>query len=335
MRDVLDRLCRRQDLNAETVEAIFADLVVGNLDSVQLSAFLAALRTKGETAAEIAGAARALVANAKPFPRPDYPFADLVGTGGDGAGTINISTAAALTVAAAGLPIAKHGNRSISSKCGSADVLEALGVRVDPTPDVARRGLDETGFCFFFAPSYHAGLKHAMPVRTALGVRTVMNLLGPLVNPAQPSTLLVGVYDPGILLLVAEALVALGIERGLVVHGSGIDEIALHGPTQAVRIVDGDLAPMTLSPADAGLPSAPLSALEGGGANANARRLKAILSGQGSEVETAAVALNAGALLWTAERASSLAEGTAQAMTVLASGAPLDVVERYAVISHA
>ncbi len=334
MREVLDAVCSGDELTSPVMEEVFSRVVQGEADGFQLAALLAALRARGESAAEVAGAARALLAHARPFPRPDYPFADLVGTGGDGAGTWNLSTAAALTAAACGLPVAKHGNRSVSSKCGSADVLEALGVKLDPDPEIARRGLDKAGFCFLFAPHYHPGIRHAMPVRQALGVRTVMNLLGPLVNPARPPLMLVGVYDPGVLRLVAGALRELAVERALVVHGSGIDEVALHDSTQAVQLKDGQLASQDLSPDGAGLQTRPLKALAGGDADENAGRLRRILAGNGREAEIEAVALNAGALLWAAGREPSLREGTAAALAQLVQGRPLEVLEAYAEISH-
>ena len=334
MREVLDGLCRGDELPSSVVEEVFAGVVRGEADEVQLAAFLAALRTRGETPLEVAGAARALLASARPFPRPDYPFADLVGTGGDGSGTWNLSTAAALTVAACGLPVAKHGNRSISSSCGSADVLESLGVRLDPEPEVARRGLDATGFCFLFAPHYHPGVRHAMPVRQSLGIRTVMNLLGPLVNPARPSLMLVGVYDPAVLRLAAGALAELQVERAAVVHGAGLDEVAPHAPTEVVRLTDGRLEDLSITPGDAGLTTHPLSELNGGDPADNAQRLRSILAGEGSQGESDSVALNAGVLLWVAGRAASLPEAVAKASKTLADGRPLEVLEAYAEISH-
>src|SRR3546814_9574888 len=190
---------------------------------------LVALRLKGETTDELIGAARALRAFDAPLERPDYPFADTCGTGGDGSGAINVATAVAFVAAAAGLPVAKHGNRSVTSRCGSADVLEQLGAKLDVPAEVSRKALDETGVCFLFAPRYHPGLRHAGPVRRALKVRTIMNVLGPCVNPAEPGVQLLGVADPRLLEPVARTLAALGVERALVVHGAGLDEIALHG----------------------------------------------------------------------------------------------------------
>jgi anthranilate phosphoribosyltransferase len=277
---------------------------------------------KGETFAELIGAARALRAAALPFDRPDYLFADSCGTGGDSSGTINLSTAVAFVAAAAGLPIAKHGNRSVTSKCGSADVLEQLGVRIDADPAVSRRALDQAGICFLFAPQYHPGLRHAGPVRRALKVRTMMNMLGPCVNPARPAVQLLGVADPKLLEPVARTLAGLGVTQALVVHGAGLDEVALHGETDAIRISSGVVEPLRIRPEQAGLTRAPLAALAGGGPEENAERLAALLRGYGTSAENAAVALNAGALLMTAGLAASLAEGADLARQALASGEP-------------
>jgi len=232
--EALARLYAGQSLTQEEAETLFASLVEGRMAEPAIAAMLIALKLKGESADELIGAARALRAACLPFDRPAYPFADSCGTGGDGAGTINLSTAVAFVAAAAGLPVAKHGNRSFSSSCGSADVLEALGVRIDMPPALARRALDETGICFLFAPAYHPGLRHAGPVRKALKVRTVMNVLGPCLNPAAPPVQLLGVAERRLIAPVAQVLAALGVERALVVHGAGLDEIALHDETQAV-----------------------------------------------------------------------------------------------------
>ena len=232
---LLARLCGGDSLTAGQSELLFQALVAGELGEAEIAALLIALKVKGETGDELIGAARALRAAALPFDRPDYLFADSCGTGGDGSRTINLSTAVAFVAAAAGLPIAKHGNRSVTSKCGSADVLEQLGVRLDVSPETSRRALDQAGICFLFAPQYHPGLRHAGPVRRALKVRTVMNMLGPCVNPARPAVQLLGVADPALLEPVATTLAGLGVERALVVHGAGLDEVALHGETEAIR----------------------------------------------------------------------------------------------------
>ena len=317
----LARLYAGQALNAAEAERLFAELVQGRLGDPSIAAMLVALRLKGETADELTGAARALRAADEPFARPDYLFADCCGTGGDGSGSINVSTAVAFVAAAAGLPVAKHGNRSVTSRCGSADVLERLGAKLDVPAEVSRRALDEIGVCFLFAPRYHPGLRHAGPVRRALKVRTIMNMVGPCVNPAEPPVQLLGVADPALLDPIARTLQALGVEKALVVHGSGLDEVALHGPTAAVRLSGGEIEALTIVPEDAGLERAPVQALQGGGPEENAERLKALLMGYGLQAEADAVALNAGALLMTAGLAPDLSNGVEEAQQVIASGA--------------
>ncbi|HEX8625724.1 MAG TPA: anthranilate phosphoribosyltransferase [Allosphingosinicella sp.] len=316
----LARLYTGESLSEGEAEALFAEIVAGRLPEPAIAAMLVALRLKGETAGELIGAARALRAADADFPRPDYLFADSCGTGGDGSASINVSTAVAFTAAAAGLPIAKHGNRSVTSRCGSADVLEQLGARLDVTAEVSRKALDETGICFLFAPLYHPGLRHAGPVRRMLKVRTIMNMLGPCLNPAEPQVQLLGVADPALLEPVAKTLAALGVARALVVHGSGLDEIALHGETEAVRLEGGILAPVTIRPEDAGLERRPVQVLRGGGPEENAERLKALLMGYGLAAETEVVALNTGALLMTAGLVPDLRDGVAMALQALSSG---------------
>ncbi len=278
---VLARLYGGERLNALEAELLFGELVAGRLAETAIAGMLVALRVRGETEQELIGAARALRAADEPFPRPDYLFADSCGTGGDGSGSINVSTATAFVAAAAGLPVAKHGNRSVSSRCGSADVLEQLGANIDISAELSRRALDEAGVCFLFAPRYHPGLRHAGPVRRALKVRTIMNLLGPCLNPAEPPVQLLGVADPRLIEPVARTLAALGVEKALVVHGSGLDEVALHGETEAIRLDRGHFERITISPEDAGHDRAPLSALQGGGAGGECRAAEGAADGSG------------------------------------------------------
>ena len=325
----LPKLLSGEDLPIEDSRHLFERLVLGKLEPAEIAATLVALRMKGETVDEMIGAARALSEAALPFDRPDYLFADCCGTGGDGSGLINVSTAAAFVAAACGLPVAKHGNRSVSSKCGSADVLEALGARIEVDPAVARGNLDATGFCFLYAPMYHPGMKHAALVRRQLQVRTVMNLLGPCVNPARPPVQLLGVADPRLLRRIAQTLSAMGVREALVVHGSGLDEIALHAETRAIRLSGGELTELEIAPEDAGLDRAPLKAVTGGDANENAARLRALLRGDGEQAENDIVALNAGALLMTAGKARDVREGTAQALDALKSGAAGAVLDHW------
>lgn len=323
------------DLSQKQAETLFGVLVAGKLDDPTIAAMLAALRLKGETTDELIGSAKALRAADADFPRPDYLFADSCGTGGDGSGSINVSTAAAFVAAGAGLPVVKHGNRSFTSRCGSADVLERLGARLDLTPERSRTILDETGFCFLFAPHYHPGLKHAGPARHALKVRTIMNLLGPCLNPAEPKVQLLGVADRERLEPIARTLDALGVEKALVVHGSGLDEVALHGGTDAIRLDHGVFHALSITPEQAGLDRAPLTAIRGGNPEENAAELAALLRGKGPRAHADLVALNAGALLCTAGKADDLASGVRQAHEAIASGAAHRVLTGYVEASRA
>jgi anthranilate phosphoribosyltransferase len=262
-------------------------------------------------------------------------FADTCGTGGDSSGTINISTAVAFVAAACGLPVIKHGNRSITSRCGSADVLERLGARLDLPPDASRKLLDSVGVCFLFAPHYHPGMRHAGPVRKALGVRTIFNMLGPCLNPASPPVQIVGVPSPSLVEPIARTLHALGCDRALVVHGGGLDEIALHGPTVAMQVSNGRFETFEITPELAGVEQAPLSAIAGGGAEENAARLVALLEGKGGEAEQAMVAINSGALLMLAGLARDLKAGTRAALDALANGTPGERLHAFVEASRA
>lgn len=327
-------LCDGQDLTGDQIAELFACLVRGELDPVEITAMLVALRTKGERPEEIAGAARALREAADPFCRPDYDFADSCGTGGDGHHTLNISTAVAVVAAELDIPLCKHGNRSISSRCGSADVLEQLGVRVDAPAHVSRRCLDQVGLCFLFAPQYHGGLRHAMPVRRTLGIRTLFNLLGPLVNPGRPTVQILGVYDPALCEPIARTLDLLGCRQALVVHGSGLDELALHGSTHVVRLRDGEVTEQEYAPSDAGLSVQPMEDLRGGEPEENAAHLRALLAGRGIPAYEDAVALNTGALAWIFGRSPDLRSATALAREAIRSGGALGRLERFAELSH-
>jgi len=323
------RLLDREDLGRDESRALFTEIVEGRLPEPLMAAAFVALRFKGETSEELTGAALALRSAAKPFPSPDYLFADSCGTGGDYSGSINVSTAAGLVAAACGLPIVKHGNRSFTSKCGSADVLESLGAKLDLSPPASRLTLDRTGFCFLLAPAYHPGIAHAGPVRRALRLRTVMNLLGPCLNPARPKAQLLGVPDPELLMPIAETLRALGVERALVVHGSGLDEVAVHGFTQAVRLCSGELDRVEITPEQAGLRRYSLQAIAGGSPADNAKLLVDILSGRGTSAQRSIVAINAGALLETAGLAGDIREGADMALEALSTGNALRTLQQF------
>jgi anthranilate phosphoribosyltransferase len=330
---VLDTLgCRH--LSREESREAFIHLMRGGWSELEIAALIAALKARGESPEEIAGAALALRETAVEFPRPSYPFADTCGTGGDGAGSFNISTAVALVSAELGIPVAKHGNRSVSSRCGSADVLEAAGVRLDAPPDAARRMLDEIGVCFLFAPAYHSGVRHATPVRKALGTRTIFNLLGPLANPSRPPLQLMGVYDPRLCTALATTLGMLGAEVALVVHGSGLDEVALHAPTTAALWRDGRVVELELTPEEAGLTRRPLSEIEGGTPEANLELLHLVLCGRAAPAYRDAVALNAGTLAWVTGRAATLAQGVARAREALAGGGAARRLARWVELSR-
>jgi len=323
------RLLDGHDLSRSESQTLFETIVEGRLDQPLMAAAFVALRMRGETADELIGAATALRSAARAFPSPEDLFADSCGTGGDYSSSINVSTAAAFVAAACGLPVIKHGNRSFTSRCGSADVLEALGARLDLSPLESREILDRTGFCFLLAPFYHPGIAHAGPVRRALKVRTIMNLLGPCLNPARPKVQLLGVAERRLLRPIAETLHALGVERALVVHGSGLDEIALHGFTQAIRLERGEYEELEITPEQAGLRRMSAERIVGGTPAHNAQRLAILLSGGGREADEAIVALNAGALLMTADVVSDLHQGVAMALDSIRSGQAIAVLEAF------
>ena len=330
----LAKLYEGVSLQQQEVTRLFSQVVSGQMDDIVLSSLLTALKIKGESPQEIAGAAAALIHHCADFPRPAYPFADIVGTGGDGHNTINISSAAAIVAASCGLKVAKHGNRSVSSKSGSADLFKAFGMELNMSAEVARQCLDSSNLCFLFAPVYHAGIKHAMAVRTALKTRTLFNLLGPLVNPARPSHIMLGVYHPDLLVPFAETLQILGYQHAMVVHGSGLDELALHGNSQVIEIKDGKLEHYSLSAADFGLDSYPLSAIAGGEPEHNKQLIEQVLSGTGQAAHQAAVAMNAGALLKLCGKADSFAQGAQLAIAAMQKQAPLHTIKQAAALSQ-
>ncbi len=334
MKEYFERIYQGEHLTVDESRSIFGQLVRGELDPIEIAALLVSLKTKGEQPAEIAGAARALLDAAAPFPRPEYGYADSCGTGGSGQNAINISTAVAFVAAAMGIPIVKHGNRSVSSKCGSADVLESLGVRIEQPADLSRKCLDEVGVCFLFAPQYHQGVRFAMPVRQMLGTRTILNLLGPLINPSAPPWQMMGVYDPRLCQPLAETLTLLGCESGMVVHGSGLDEVALHGPTTAAVVKNGKCEMIEITPEDGGCERYAIADLAGGAPDENAAALEAILKGQAPPAHTAAVSLNAGALAWVCGHAETLRDGVEAAKDVMGKGAPFETLQRLIEVSH-
>ncbi len=334
---ILPTLVDGIDLSQVQSHDFFQQVLQGNIEPALMASVLTALKIKGETPEEIAGAAIAIRSAATTFPaRNDgqVPVADCVGTGGDGANTINISTTAAILAAACGLTVAKHGNRSVSSMSGSADLLEAFGVNLSMSPETANNCLTQANLCFLYAPAYHSGFKHAAPIRKAMGIRTLFNILGPLVNPAKPNIMLLGVYTPELLMPMAQALQLTGVKRAFVVYGSGLDEIALHGETQVVEIYQGELVERTIKPSDFGLETYSLEEIKGGSPQENAAIIKAILSGKGESAHNAAVIINCAALLYLHDKAKTLKEAAQLAGEVLSSGKGLQTLEKLVAISN-
>jgi anthranilate phosphoribosyltransferase len=330
----LEGLYRGESLTNIESEQLFGEVLRGEMDPLVLSSLLTALKVKGESPSEIVGAAKALIAAAKPFPRPDYEFCDIVGTGGDGLHTINISTTAAIVGATCGIKVAKHGNRSVSSKTGSSDLLDKLGIKLDMSPETARHCLDEANICFLFAPQYHSGMRFAAPVRQALKTRTIFNVLGPLINPARPTYQLMGVYSELLLEPIAETLRELGLQKGMVVYGSGLDEIAIHGETQVAEIHGEHIRYHTLTPADFGLKYYTLEAIRGGDPDENRKITENLLAGKGTDAQQAAIAINLSPLLVMGGKADDLKQGAELAIETLRSGDALDKVTQLTTLSH-
>jgi anthranilate phosphoribosyltransferase len=281
LRDALHRVLAGHDLDAAEAEAAMGEIMAGGAPEGRIAGYLVALRMKGETPDEVVGSARALrAAGTRIAPRRE-PLLDTCGTGGDGSGTFNISTAAGLVAAAAGAAVAKHGNRSVSSRCGSADVLKELGVAWDAEPDAVAASVERHGFGFLFAPRFHPAIRHAMPARIALGTRTLFNLLGPLANPAGARRQVMGVFSREVLDLAGEALRGLGAERAFVVHSrDGLDEVSPSAPTDVVEVTPDGTRRLRVEPSDFGLPAAPAGAVAGGTTAENAAMLRGVLAGE-------------------------------------------------------
>ncbi|WP_102521238.1 anthranilate phosphoribosyltransferase [Vibrio tapetis] len=329
MQEVINKLYDQKSLSREESQQLFDAIIKGEMDPIQLAAVLTALKIKGETPQEIAGAASALLDNASPFPRPDYDFADIVGTGGDGSNTFNISTTAAFVAAACGLKVAKHGNRGVSSKSGSSDLLDSFGINLAMSAEDTRKAVDELGVAFMFAPQYHGGVRHAMPVRQAMKTRTIFNILGPLINPARPNIELMGVYDAALVRPIAETMLEMGMQRAAVVHGSGLDEVAIHGETLVAEIQDGKITEYTLTPQDFGVNQHPLEAIKGGEPAENRAIVTDILTGKGTEAQLSAVAVNV-ALLMKLFGHNDLKANAKQAIDAMNSGKAFTLVEQLA-----
>jgi anthranilate phosphoribosyltransferase len=332
---LIEKLTRHEDLASDEAAAAMTEIMEGRAVPAHIAGLLVGLAMKGERPQEIVGLARAMRAHAVPLSRTYSGVIDTCGTGGDKSGTFNISSCAALVVAACGVRVAKHGNRSASSRTGGADVFEAMGIRITAPPPVVERCLDQVGIGFFFAPTFHPSMRHAAPVRRELGVRTAFNLLGPLTNPAGASRQIVGVSRPEFTELLARALLLLGTERAWVVHGAdGIDELTTAGYTKISECRGGMVNTFYLHPADVGVPKASTAALVGGDARANAVIVESVLHGSQGPARDV-VLLNAGAALFIAGAAGSVQEGIAQAASAIDSGAANSTLQKLIAVSSA
>ncbi len=319
IRETIDIVVSGHSLTREQATEVMQEIMEGEATPAQLGAFLTALRLKGESTEEIAGMAEVMREKALRVNAPG-PLLDVVGTGGDGKNTFNISTASAFVAVACGARVAKHGNRAASSSCGAADVLEALGVKIELSPEGVAQCIERVGMGFMFAPSFHPSMRYAGPVRREIGIRTVFNILGPLTNPARAQCMLLGVAYEQLGSLMAEALRLLDIQHALVVHGAdGVDEISLSGPSSVWEVKEGAVSTWTIDPAAAGLPAATTEDLRGGSAEENAATMRRLFQGEGGPVRDA-VLLNSAAALVAADKAANLGEGITLASEAIDSG---------------
>ena len=334
IQEAIGKLVEGRHLSADEAEKVMDLIMTGEATQAQIGAYLVALRMAGETPEEIAGSVRSMRAKAT-WVKTKHPFViDVVGTGGDGTHTFNISTSAALVVAAAGQPVAKHGNRAVSSKSGAADVLKALGVNIEASPEKVGECIDEVGVGFMFAPMLHGAMKHAIGPRRELAMRSIFNVMGPLTNPARAQSQLVGVYAPELTELVADVLRQVGCQKALVVHGSdGMDELTLTGPSRVSEWDGSEIRTYDVTPEEAGLERADADALKGGEPPENAEITRAILAGEKGPKRDI-VLLNAAAALIAANKAENLREGVGQAASAIDSGKAAGVLAHLVEVSH-
>ncbi|MDJ0877642.1 MAG: anthranilate phosphoribosyltransferase [Halieaceae bacterium] len=326
IQQAIERLVESADINSEEMRSVMRQVMGGEATPAQIGAFLVALRIKGETIDEIAAATEVMRELATPVEIEAEHLVDIVGTGGDGANLFNVSTAASFVAAAAGAHVAKHGNRSVSSTSGSSDVLQALGVKLELTPEQVARCVAEVGMGFMFAPQHHSAMKHAAGPRKELGLRTVFNMLGPMTNPAGVKRQLIGVFDPGLCRPMAEVLKRLGSEHIMVVHAhDGLDEISIAGPTHVAELRDGSISEYDIQPADFGRSPGSLDELVVGSADQSVQLIKAALAGK-HEDAAGMVILNAGAAIYVSGVAPTLADGVQMADDAVASGAALQKI---------
>jgi anthranilate phosphoribosyltransferase len=338
IRDAITQLVAGVSLSETEAVGTMEEIMTGAATAAQIGSFLTALRIKGETVDEVAGLARGMRAQAVHVPLPEQVHAvDTCGTGGDGAGTFNVSTAAGILVASLGQPVAKHGNRAMSSRCGSADVLEALGMQLDLGPEQVATCVRETGFGFMFAPTFHPAMRYVGPVRREIGIRTVFNILGPLNNPAGVRYQVLGVADARSLPLMAEVLLRLGCRRALVVHSDdGLDELSVSAPTQVCEVHGdtGTLQTYSVTPSELGLFEYPRETVLGGSAQENAATMRRILAGEQSGALSDMVALNSSAALYVMDRVPNLREGVELARETLQTGKALATLDSLVAVSH-
>jgi anthranilate phosphoribosyltransferase len=333
LKPTLGKLAAGKPLSADEAEAAFTIIMSGEATQAQIGALLMAMRVRGETVPEITGAVRAMRARMTAIEAPEGAI-DVCGTGGDGAGTLNVSSAVTFVVASLGVPVAKHGNRALSSLTGGADVLTALGVNIDAPMDRLPVIFRETGAVFLFAPRHHPSMRHAAGPRVEMGTRTIFNILGPLSNPAHVKRQLTGVFSPHWTRPMAETLAALGHEQAWLVHGAGLDELTVAGENQVTSLKDGSIRTFSVRPEDAGLSRAPVAAIKGGDATFNADALLGVLRGVAGPYRDT-VLFNSAAALIVAGRAADLRDGVAQATQAIASGGALNVLETMRRVSAA
>jgi anthranilate phosphoribosyltransferase len=333
--DAIQRLIEGESLDRERAREVMGEIMRGEATPAQIGAYLVALRVKGETPDEIAGSAEAMREHVLPVHPERDDLVDTAGTGGDGAATINISTAAAIVAAAAGAGVAKHGNRAVSSACGSADVLEALGFSLEQPPDRIARSIDELGFGFMFAPSHHPAMRHAAPVRRELATRTVFNVLGPLTNPAGARAQVIGVYTESLVEPIAQVLAQLGASRAFVVHGAhGIDELSPAGPNSVCEVVAGEVHARVIDPLELGIPRCDPAELRGGAPAENAQAIRDVFAGADGGRRDA-ILLNAAGAIAAAGHAADLSEGLELAREAVVSGTAGERLEELARFSRA
>lgn len=327
-REYLNQIIQRHDLTESQMADMMNLVLTGNATEAQIGAMMAALATKGETFEELAGAARAMRKNARRIQAMGSPVVDTCGTGGDGLNTFNISTTTAFVVAGAGVTVAKHGNRSVSSKCGSADVLESLGIKLETPPEIVEEAIASVGIGFMFAPLYHSAMKYAIKPRQELGVRSIFNMLGPLTNPASASCQLLGVFAPQLTEMFAQALKLLGVQSAMVVHGhDGLDEISVCSPTRVSELKDGMVRTYDIDPEQYFGQLAQPDALVGGDAPQNAAITQDILSGKTTGAKRDVVLINAGAALMAASKADTLKAGIELAAGIIDAGKAMEKLD--------